>query len=840
MVKNLKKAVAQKVMVGKKSDNSAHKRKLIPSIALACMFAVIIVSGTVYVAYNAFSASNCANMQSGTELCINSFTPDNGYATGGDWVTVKGTGFKDKATTSDYDTTGLVAHYDGINNINAGDERHATNSSTWKNLANTNLDLALQSGSNAFESNGFKIKDAHNVWYKSGTGTVLPTGSSSFTAEIRYAIGGTMHTGVQTPLFWGTNASNNTANFIGLRNTNTFTEGFWYNEVDVPYTGANSTPNTLSVTYQNGTGNEKTARKIYVSGESHAYVAATASSGYMWAKPNVTNTLFCVGALVENGNCLTPSTTSINLIIQSVRIYNRALTPAEIQNNATVDDNRFVHPLDIQIGDASCQEIIVVSDAEANCKLPKSTKQSAEVKITFGGASVTAENEFIYNHLQLISISPNIGNTNAGNTVTINGSAFPYVADTEYAKTGLVAHYDAINNLGLGDMHHASNSTVWADLSSSKANLTLHNAYTPAGYDKFDSNGFTVKNINNYWYAPYFNALPTGNSEFTAEMRYTFVGNGLIGAGPWVSLAWGKRDYNKANIMGFRSATALTEGFWYNDLDVSFPGAKTTPNTYAVTYKSGTGYEQGARRIYGNAQTLSYTPTTTGSYLWNVPQVASGAAYCLFVGAVSQSNGCGTAIDVFYNNTNLVIQSVRIYNRTLSDLEIAHNYAIDEKRFVQPPTVMIGSSECKDVVVISTTKLQCTAPTGTLGAKPVTVSSGDTTETLDDAYTYVNEQSMSITAIDPKVGPSFGGSKIRLTGKNLDILKVTIAGKECTKPDIADDKTIYTCTVPEAESITQDTFVDVIVTPNTGNNYVFAQGFQYIFARKNPVEFNVE
>jgi hypothetical protein len=337
-----------------------------------------------------------------------------------------------------------------------------------------------------------------------------------------------------------------------------------------------------------------------------------------------------------------------------------------------------------------------------------------------------------------------------------------------------------------------------------------------------------MKNQYNYWYTPYFNALPTGNNPFTIEMRYA------NGASP-ISLSWGGRDASTGNSIGFVGSNQFRHEFVANSVLATATNVKATPNTVVATYQNNTGSVLTARRQYLNATLLPFTTT-------NAAQPNVTANMCLFVGSYMNSRPCHASNTNTYDNKNLKIQSVRIYNRALTDLEIAQNYAIDEKRFAEPPTVMIGENPCTNIVVISTTKIQCKAPQGTENTTvdvTITDRSGNT-ETLEQAYTYLPSGTMKITKLDPKVGPSFGGSKIRLTGENLSISKVTIAGKTCTSFEQNAENTTYTCTVPEAENITQDTFVDVVVTPNSGNNYVFAQGFQYIFARKNPVEFNVE
>ncbi|MDR0789083.1 MAG: hypothetical protein LBN03_02690, partial [Bifidobacteriaceae bacterium] len=71
------------------------------------------------------------------------------------------------------------------------------------------------------------------------------------------------------------------------------------------------------------------------------------------------------------------------------------------------------------------------------------------------------------------AVFPTYGPTSGSNTILISGSGFPYAPTNAYvgadgsATTNgghLVAQFDAINNVGLGDEYHSTTTSVWKNL----------------------------------------------------------------------------------------------------------------------------------------------------------------------------------------------------------------------------------------------------------------------------------------------------------------------------------------------------------------------------------------
>jgi hypothetical protein len=158
---------------------------------------------------------------------------------------------------------------------------------------------------------------------------------------------------------------------------------------------------------------------------------------------------------------------------------------------------------------------------------------------------------------------------------------------------------------------------------------------------------------------------------------------------------------------------------------------------------------------------------------------------------------------------------------------------------------MIGENECIDIAVLSTTQLQCTAPAGTGTNLTVSVTSGERTQALEgaDGYTYVDANAMTVTGTSPNVGPSFGGTYIKIIGNNFgenasDISDVTIGGETCTPTTegVTNSTTAYYCILPTID-ISENKFVDVVVTDDYGIKYELKDAFEYVKAGKDENAF---
>jgi hypothetical protein len=166
------------------------------------------------------------------------------------------------------------------------------------------------------------------------------------------------------------------------------------------------------------------------------------------------------------------------------------------------------------------------------------------------------------------------------------------------------------------------------------------------------------------------------------------------------------------------------------------------------------------------------------------------------------------------------VHSLRIYNRVLSEAEVAHNSSLDSIRYLNPPSVTVGGNACTEVVVLSPKTLICKVPVGTEGVVDVVIDN----VSLPGVYQYVDATSaFYVSSITPIIGPA-AGTTLTLTGNKLNEISEIKAGDAvCTNLAVSGDQKSCTVTLPahpEGE-------VDIIVITTDGKRYRFAKIFEY-------------
>ncbi|MDR0955610.1 MAG: hypothetical protein LBM73_00620, partial [Candidatus Nomurabacteria bacterium] len=298
------------------------------------------------------------------EWGVTSVDPTTGNPDGGDTITISGGGFP-YADVSGYDYTGLVAMYDGLDNLGTGDENHATTSDTWKDLSGNGNDLRYASdsavgGDGTFAANGWTIPDSTHLWGTPTIPTNLPTGNSPFSVEVRYQWDGTpADNNVKALVTWGI-SSNSQGNGTGLRSKTQITHWFWGNDRNYTDPSASTGANTMTVTYD-GT-NESVFSTNHLLGTALPAqpVNVAANTPLILGHQNNSKP-FGTGSNGYNG-------TGIRII--NVRVYDHVLSASEREQNFRVDEARYISPPTVTIGGNSCGDLTVNSLDEIKCQTP--------------------------------------------------------------------------------------------------------------------------------------------------------------------------------------------------------------------------------------------------------------------------------------------------------------------------------------------------------------------------------------------------------------------------------------------------------------------------------------
>ena len=285
-----------------------------------------------------------------------------------------------------------------------------------------------------------------------------------------------------------------------------------------------------------------------------------------------------------------------------------------------------------------------------------------------------ANQEYIYSIYLMDDGGNGIGTkTVSGGTTTINavdiktvtkgsvavGGNTPTEPEPEpeptYVSSGMLVWLDGIDNNGIGQ--HSTTTTTWTDLSDNNNSPTL----AAGGTVTWNANNFSF----NGGASSVFNFPATLNSfelagNWTVEIRLSRSTNSTL------DVIFGNHNGSKGFAIFHRANSNTYEIF--NGFEASpyyYYSSNATVTTGVATTISVT-YTPGTFKFYQNGELKN---TVSATLL-----VSAGTNYPQGLGSYGN---CNNSVYSFGGN----IYSLRIYNKVLSDTEIAGNYAIDLTRF---------------------------------------------------------------------------------------------------------------------------------------------------------------
>ncbi len=361
--------------------------------------------------------------------------------------------------------------------------------------------------------------------------------------------------------------------------------------------------------------------------------------------------------------------------IYAIRVYNRKLTDAEVTANAAVDHVRFVEGK--------------ISDNRLNSALENVSTNSANLvwsMVTSADPAPTVTARFVSGREPDLSdgVARDLGTFPANSVVTSavtfaryattywrleaedsNGKSYVLATktvpafsldSTSYVSSGLVAQWDGIDNVGRGV--HSAAPTVWKDLVGS-GDVTIP-YWVEVRDNSLVSVGDTVTRT-----APTLSSIAgiTGD-DVTIEVvarrvRWTKTDNYLnlqsVISSPWGDFGYRLQYDNRFFSLLPPNGSNVTQTRLYNIIDSSNLATMRQTMSARITRNSTDAVNDFV--ISGAKATLNYDNTHTGT----LPSVWT-----------------------FFNNTRTEVEffAIRVYNRLLTDEELAANAAIDQRRFV--------------------------------------------------------------------------------------------------------------------------------------------------------------
>ena len=461
-----------------------------------------------------------------------------------------------------YIQDGLVLYLDGINNTGNG---HSNTTTTWKDLSGNGNDATLYNMTNStisgWQEDGLRFDGVDDF------ATVDITSTPDVTIEVIVK----MNKQVST-------------DFYGIA-------GWQHWNADIPRIGIFRNGENLQFYSTNAEESAGTSKKYNISDYDSIYYATLVSSASNkkfvnfingikvgnFSNVNVatleTQHLFGIGDYA-NGSHQYEGVRSLNGTIYSVRVYNRALTDAEIKHNQRIDKKRY-------------------------------------------------------------------NNAN----------------ETEYITEGLITHYDAINNTGNG---HSDTTTTWKYLSGNGNDGTLYNIGN-SSTSGWQQDGLRLDGIDDY--------VSLDPAKLTNLQQGTVI------------VDFELYDWNPAqqyDTVFFKGSQA---SWIYNHIQISenyYSAANV--NTTISNNTSSTGdsllipvslnaYKQIALRWDGT-QISNFNNGILAQSIASTLYPADNSTVCYLGRGYNEDRFC-----------NCKIKSLKIYNRALTDEEIAYNYRIDKERY---------------------------------------------------------------------------------------------------------------------------------------------------------------
>ncbi len=319
----------------------------------------------------------------------------------------------------------------------------------------------------------------------------------------------------------------------------------------------------------------------------------------------------------------------------------------------------------------------------------------------------------------------------------------------------------------------------------------------------------------------FFGGVPATATQFVGPNR-------LIAVSPAGNI--GSVDVSVVNPDG--GWDTATDGFSYYDANslsdpppviaTIFPAVGTVDGGTSVSVV-GANFQAGARIFFGSAEaTVTASPTSTNRDV-TTPANPPGSTSVTVVNPDGLTHSLNGAF-VYFSPPPLISVVSPDVGSTAGGYEVT----LIGKNFRSDSSVQWGNFNITAFNSQTPTSLSFFAPPAVPGPIDVTVSNSDgQTDTALSAFTYLNAASLntpSIISIDPATGPSPGGYLALITGQNFLPTASVHFGLDPATSVVVHSSTLIQVTVPPGVA---NSVVDVTVENAPGDSDTMVNGFTY-------------
>ena len=457
--------------------------------------------------------------------------------------------------------------------------------------------------------------------------------------------------------------------------------------------------------------------------------------------------------------------------IKAIRVYNKVLSNTELAANRVIDEIRFFSGIPVTnvvvetaVAGLEGNEsgVFAIDDSGYTFSAPQQATKDGVVYSCTGYTIETWNGSSWSAPVSYSSYSYTATDTLAKVRLTWQWArahaAVPTTLDPlfdDYVTDGLILHLDGIRNVG-ADKPHDSSSSEWIDLARGNVASFQHD-YVDDSTWKDDGYYFGGRS-----FAQFFNPIPNLTNTVTVQVVCDTTTNALLKfkteSNPyvlWPNLV-SSADNDQLNI-------------YYDMNDNKGRGRLTFKNA------NGGNVNLAHDTAYDNWEGRYATAIRNGNknYILQTTNIADAVSLTHSVGNISVSTiRVGGANSVLTSRQQRwflgTIKAVRIYDRVLSDAELAQNRAIDEVRFFGAPLAsgVVVASSVRGVAGNEPEGEYALPAGGYTFTAPATVTVGDDTYTCG-GYTLETWDGSAWGAPVPYASNSYSATdpsaKVRLT-----------------------------------------------------------------------------
>jgi|GEM_PF-699018 len=729
---------------------------------------------------------------------VSSVTPAAGSLSGGNTVTVLGSGFTAGATVtfggSAPAVMSVISAAQGSVTVPAG------------SAGNVNVTVTNPDSQSSTLSNGYRYQAApvvSTISPSSGSntgGTSVTIYGLGFLSGATVTIGGSSCTSVGVAgngLSLTCTTSPMTSGAADVRVTNS--DGQFGNlSSGYTYTGSSPPPTLVSVSPTSGTAAGGTS--ISISGTNFVSGATVSIGGTSASISSVTSTsIVAVTSAKTAGtyNLVVTNPDTQTATLGSAYTYNNPPVLSSVSpsggalaggNTVTLTGSNFNSMAAISIGAGSCTSVLANSTT-ATCTAPAGSAGPKTVTITNpDGTSSSLTSSYSYNPAPTVSsISPSAGRVTSGVLATITGTNFQAGATVSVGGSAASVTGTSATTLFVTMPAHAAGANNVVVTNPDSQTGTLVNGYT-------------------FQAAPTVSAISPATGALGGGTAVTLTGTGFL-SGATVSIGSsalsGMTVVSATSITGF--TTSATSGA--KDVVVTNSDAQIGTLTNGFTYSAGPGVSSSSPAAGPLAGGTTVTVVGTGFATPMTVQVNGVAGTSVNVSSatslsfVTPTNVAGTYSIVVTDNFS---QSATLSNAfsyypapTVTSIAplagpLAGGTAITitGTGFRSGATVSVGG------VPITVGSVGSTSITGTTGANSAGTYSAVVTNTDSQSGTggsFGYRAVPTVTAISPTSGTTAGGTTVTITGTNFfSGITATIGAVTCTSPTYVSSTTM-TC-----------------------------------------------